>query len=247
MSSVPNSSLVKSYFFKATGKPNGELVCYIAGFNTRNKSYEFANKTLQKMGYDVIFFNHHPAVLTAGNPQFLLDAADDISREVLQKSKTYSQVICMGVSLGTFLGYNVQKRVPKAHVGAFATGGVSFVPAVFSTRIFKKVAKAFTDNGYSREDLDKIWKPLDSDPAIGSFPPDKSFIVFDGMVDRIVRYKEAKRNIESWGKRGIRVKLYTLPRRGHLLTSIYFIRHTQEIVAKTKKHHLVTEPNPANS
>ena len=237
---MSKKSLVRSQFFKASVQPNGELVCYAAGYGSKIKHYRQATTALRKLGYDVLAFEYDEAVLKAGQPQLLIDVVNDVLAQAKRKAKGYKEVMCMGVSLGGFVGYHMLKYISNASVGAFADCGVDFVPAIFNSRIFKKVAAAYIANGYSPADLDRIWEPLDAQPAKATFPKNKSFIVYDGTTDKIVRFKEAKQNIEAWAAKGIRVRQYPVRRRGHLRTALYYIRHTADIVAEAKQYHAAT-------
>ncbi|HSX43870.1 MAG TPA: prolyl oligopeptidase family serine peptidase [Candidatus Saccharimonadales bacterium] len=230
---------VHDYFFKATNKPNDELVCYVSAYGAKVSKFNLAITTLQKLGYDVIAFDYDSAVLTAGNPQILLDIIKDVTDHLQKKSNNYKQTICMGASLGAFIAYSAQKSVDNAFIGAYAAAGVDPMNAFFSARSFKKIATAFLSNGYDKIKLGKAWSSLDVDPSRAnfSFPANKSFIAFDGTTDRIVKYKEAKQNVAYWTSRGIHVKLFPVVGRGHLLTVIYFVRNTRRIVAKAKQHH----------
>ncbi len=232
--------LVSSYFFGSQTDASKELVCYVAGFRTKVKTYQQAIASLQKLGYDVIAFEYLPTVLQSGDPQLLVQVIENITKQVIQRSKNYIETICLGVSLGSFIAYNVQKRVPNAYIGAYAAGGVSMSGAIFSQRGFKKIAQAFVDNGYDPEKLDKIWRPIDADPMTATFPKNKSLIVFEGTADKIVKYSEAQKNIKNWLEKGIRVKMYPVRGRGHLLTVLYFIRNTKRVLAKAKQHHIAS-------
>ena len=240
MNSVPNSNLVTSYFYQASNNANGELVCYVAGFKTKIKVYFRAINTLRNLGFDVLAFDYDPSVLDAGDPQILLDIVAIVTSHVSKKSKKYTQTLCMGVSLGSFISYNVQKRVANAYVGAYAVAGVDTANVIFGTRTFKEIAKAFRSNGYNGKKLNQAWKELDAEPPSATFPANKSFIAFDGTLDRVVKFSEATHNIKMWADKGIRVKQYVVKGRGHLLTVAYFIRHTKRIISLAKQHHLAT-------
>ncbi|HSX44583.1 MAG TPA: hypothetical protein VLF39_00510 [Candidatus Saccharimonadales bacterium] len=228
--------LLSSYFFESS-EPNGELVSYAAGYNSKIKTYNHAVKTLNNMGYDVLAFDYDPAVLQAGQPQYLLDVVDRAVEQVKDKSKDYQETVSMGVSLGGFIGYNVLKRIGSSSVGAFADCGVDFVPAIFNSGTLDDVAKAYQNNGYDQASLNRIWEPLDVEPSKATFPKDKSFIVFDGTRDKLIDFNEAKQNIEDWAAKGINVKQYPLKGLGHLLTGAYFVRHTKKIIGMAKEFH----------
>ena len=232
------SKLITGYFYPASSSKKSGLVCYVVGFGGRVEQYKKAINTLNKLGYDVKMYEYLREVLTAGDPQLLLSIIDDITAEIDIMTKNYNDVICAGISLGSFIAFNVQKRIQKANVGMYADAGISVAHAIFTARVFKNIAVTYTKHGYTEESLAKAWHLIDIKPCDPyKLAANKSLIIYNGGRDRVVRLKDAKANIDAWRAEGTRVKQIIKPPLGHIATGFWFIRNTKKALETAQTFH----------
>lgn len=227
---------VRSYFFEAKTHKKRELVCYVVGFTAHVNQFKYSIGRLQKQGYDVLAFEYDVSVLTLGDPMRLLDVLAYITEETDHRAKEYERVICMGVSLGAFIAFNVQRRLPDASVGIYATAGVVVSEAIFTMKAFEQVKDAFISNGWNAQKLGKIWKNIEikeNDELL----KDKSLVIVNGKIDRIVNHRAATKQVLRWRQEGTRVRLYKKNLLGHTGTILWYIFNTDKMLKRALNHH----------
>ncbi len=226
----------RSVFFEAIGPRNNQLVCYVVGFTAKVNQFKYSIKKLQKRGYDVMAFDYDNAVLLDGDPQKILDLMDHITEHIEEKADKYDSIICMGVSLGAFIAFNVQRRIPKALVGAYATAGIAVSEGIFWMKTFEPVRDALIKNGYNKEKLAEVWKEIEireGDRLLN----DKSFVIVNGTIDRVVDYKAATKQMKSWHDEGVKVKLFRKRGLGHTATILWYIFNTDKMLNRALHNH----------
>lgn len=237
-------SLIKGYTYDSKQPAKNGLACYVVGYGGKIKSYSSAIKQLQVAGYDVRIYEYSKTVFTSGNPKVLLKIIDAITTEIDAMSEKYKEVVCMGISLGSFIAFNVQKRIKKAHVGVYADAGISVAHAIYTARVFRGVAKTFSDNGYTEHSLSREWHLVDIMPLDPyKLSANKTLTIFNGTLDRVVKIKDARTNMEIWKSEGTNVELIVKPLHGHLTIGVWFIKNTKKVLRIAQDFHYRT-PSP---
>ncbi len=231
-------TIIDGHTFVSASLNKKGLVCYVVGYGGSKNSYTSAVNQLQSLGYDIRIYEYTKTVFTLGNPKILLDIIDTITNEIETLSNDYDEVVCMGVSLGSFIAFNVQKRISKAFYGVYADAGISVAHAIYSARVFRKVALSFSAKGYSEDTLSKEWDLIDikpNDPY--KLAADKSLTIFNGSSDRVVNAKVAKINMEVWKSEGTRVNFILKSGYAHFTTGVWFIRNTDKALKIAEEFH----------
>jgi hypothetical protein len=235
-------STINGYTYSSASLNKKGIVCYVVGYGGNISSYTPAIKQLQRLGYDIRIYEYTKTVFTLGNPEILLQIIDRITIEIEALSINYEEVVCMGVSLGSFIAFNVQKRISNAFYGVYADAGISVAHAIYTARVFRKVALAFTTNGYTEETLSKAWHLIDIKPKDPyKLATDKSLTIFTGLSDRVVNAKVAKTNMDIWNAHGTRVKFITKRGFGHLTMGIWFIRNAGKALKIAERFHIASQ------
>lgn len=73
-------------------------------------------------------------------------------------------MICLGASIGTGIGFNLQRALPEIQYGLFAVAGESPSASIFQAPIFFMIRKAFRKNGWDAESLKKAWHDYEITP-----------------------------------------------------------------------------------
>ena len=232
--------LVRGYFFKSTAKiKQKELVCYVVGFTGKVSQFKYSIGKLNRRGYDVLAFDYSNNILLKGNPQLIRDVIDHITGLTEERAEQYDGVICMGVSLGAFISFNVQRRLPMASIGAYATAGIAVSDGIFWMKVFEPVRDAFLKNGFTKEKLAKEWEDIEiagEDPLL----KDKSLVIVNGRLDRVVDHRKATVQLGRWRRDGVPVQLYKKNLMGHTMTIMWYIFNTNKILNRALKNHPTT-------
>lgn len=234
--------LVTGYTFASNKVQKLGLVCYVVGYGGHIKQYSKAVKTLNNMGYDVQIYEYVKDVFTSGDPALLSKIIDDITTEINDMSTGCNEVVCAGVSLGSFIAFNVQKRVTKAFVGVYADAGISVAHAIFTAKVFSSVAETYSKNGYDEESLAHAWHLIDIKPRDPyKLAANKSLVIYSGGRDNIVRLGDAKANLDAWRAEGTRIKQIVKPLFGHIATGYWFIKNTKRAFKVAQVYHVESE------
>lgn len=232
-----SKKIVRGYFFESTAKQHRkELVCYAVGFTGRVSQFKYSIGKLNRRGYDVLAFEYDNDILLKGNPQLVLDAIEYIVDQTSDKAEGYESVICMGVSLGAFIAFNVQRQLPLASIGAYATAGIAVSEGIFWMKAFEPVKDAFLKNGFTQEKLAEVWQDVeiaDKDPLL----QDKSLVIVNGRVDRVVDHRKATVQMGRWKRDGVPVKMYKKQLMGHTMTILWYIFNTDKMLDRALSNH----------
>lgn len=230
---------LREVFFASKGEKNSQLVCYVAGYTAKIQHFRLSIRKLQKLNYDVIAFEYDDSVLTDGDPQKLIDIVKEVTKRVKKHEDNYTNIVCMGASLGSLISFNVQKRIKKARIGLYAAGGVIAAEALFGAAELSKEQKAFIANGYDQQKLSRVWKSLEIQKE-SDFPADKSFITVNGVNDVISKFNIAQAYMNSWKEQGAQARMIRLPFAGHKRTIMWYILNTEKLLRSAEDHHNTT-------
>jgi len=209
------------------------LACLVTGFAGKISQYKKAINALLAQGYDVIAFEYDNAVLDAGDARLLPELIHDITDTLGPLSSKYDKIICTGVSLGAQIAINVQRRLQNVSLGVYGTAGAPVSLVIFRARVFYKIKKAFTANGFTEASLRKVWQQIDEDGHSG-LGLGQSVLVVLGKQDRILPYKIAVKVLEGWKKQGTRVDYFPLRTLGHSMTIRWYKNHLDQLLARAR-------------
>ena len=224
-------ALFKTETFRIAG--TDKVACLIAGYRGKIASYSTAVQALNKHGFTVIAYEHSPRVLKNGDPQDLLSLGHGIYKDFSRKIKNHKKVICVGASIGAGIGFDLQRRIPKARYGIYAGAGVSPSEAIFEAPLFYFVRKAFGKNGHDIDGLKAAWQEVEILPDT-PLDKNKAFIIVLGKQDRIVKYQKALATLRAWQHAGVPIKIITKQYLGHRGTVRWFKKNLGSLLAEAE-------------
>lgn len=222
----------QSHSYKAN---TGKIACLVCGFGGRIRTYSNAINALMSAGYTVVAYEYEEDVFSKGNPLLLPELINEITADFKKQSANYSSILTTGVSLGAYIAFNVQRRIPAAKHGIYGTAGISVAHAIFTAKVFRKFRTTFEKNGFTERLLEDTWKDIEilSDLELDD---SKSLVIIMGGLDRIVRYKTASQMMEAWKNRGIKVEYYSKRGLGHATTIHWYKRHLRKLLENSANY-----------
>lgn len=187
------------------GKESAPTIYYFAGYGTPLWLVTPHIRVLRRMGFRVYAFSYKADILSAGEPQLLVEAIETIKKIVTKDMQTHKVAGVYGMSLGAFIGLNIQ-RLCGIKKGLHNTGGVGIVSAIWDNRHLSKEKDRYTENGYSKQDLQKLWAPYEAHE--NTQVTGLEIVLLAAKRDAVLSYDEAKRNIGAW-KESADAKLVT--------------------------------------
>lgn len=186
-----------------------KVAAFVAGYTGTIKNHYEAINGLQASGYDVVGYEYDDSVLSDGNPQDFYDLISLIEGDFNARAATYKARRYSGVSFGSAIGINLQKRAPgSTEPGIYAVGGADIAKMIFHNLYFRSHKKAFVSNGFSESTLRECWQELHKPPVV-------SFAMVLGGLDYLVQYREAAKRFSEWERAGGRISVITRPLSGH--------------------------------
>jgi hypothetical protein len=155
--------------------------------------------------------------------------ADGMIGDFAKRAENFDNVICLGASVGSGIGFNLQRRISKVKFGVYAAGGASPSASIFKAPLFFFVRKKFLKNGYDAKKLKSAWKDVEILPEE---PPSKTspFLIVLGKRDKIIPLKRALQTLVPWQKAGVPIIIKTRAGRGHAGTIKWYKQHINELI-----------------
>jgi esterase/lipase len=219
----------KSY---GSGEKN-KIVCLVTGYKGKISGHQRAAHALLMAGYDVVVYEYDRDVFDAGDAKILLTIVEEINADFKVKAKKYKEAACAGVSLGALIAFNVQRHMPKAKLGLYGTAGIPVSHAIFTSKPFRGLKKAFVANGYTEKSLRKAWTELEilDDPGVKK---DQAFVIVMGKMDRIVPYKKSSKIMDTWKANGTNVHYFAKRGKGHIATIAWYKKNLGTMLEHAK-------------
>lgn len=189
--------------FKIFGNRNAKTIYYFTGYGSTIKQMWLHIKILQLMGFRIVAFQYKKTILNSGNPSLIVDSIDYIF-EIIKRDRLNHRISGIyGVSLGSFIGFNLLKRtdITKA---IFNTGGVSVANTIWSKTALATEKDAYIRSGYCKKKLQEIWSDIDN---IGDCGKDKEIILMISEGDEVLSPKESVANYKKWLRSGVDAEL----------------------------------------
>lgn len=182
---------------RVLGKSTAPTIYYFPGYGIPLWLVAPHIRVLRRMGFRVYAFSYKADILSAGEPKLLIEAVETIKEIVLKDMKTHKVAGVYGMSLGALVGLNIQ-RFCGIKKGLYNTGGVGAVNTIWDNRNLTKEKDRYTENGYSKQDLRRLWAPYEADENTNV--TGLEIVLLAAKRDAILSYDEAERNIAAWRK-----------------------------------------------
>lgn len=228
--------------YEFAGLDDGRAALLVAGYQGDFSTIKPAQERLVDLGYDVFAYTYaHCDPFAAGDPKHLLDLTREITDDFASKTSHYESILPAGVSIGGGIAWATQKRseqsgeTQKILPGVYAAMGGDVAEGIFSGffdnpvlwHFMREHRKAFEKNGYSEEDLRKVWSDLQT-------PPKSGFAVALGGLDYAVRRRKIMESIDDWQKEGVPISVVMKRHLGHTGTIKWFNSHIDEMLLKSQ-------------
>lgn len=125
----------------------------------------------------------------------LIEAIETTRQVVAKDMKTHKVAGVYGMSLGAFIGLNIQ-RLCDITKGMYNTGGVGIVNAIWDNRHLSKEKDTYVENGFSKQTLRELWAPYEAHEQTDV--TGKQILLLAAKRDAVLSYDEAERNIKAW-------------------------------------------------
>jgi esterase/lipase len=227
-----SSPLFRVQLFPVEG--SDKLACVVAGYRGKIKGYRRVIETLNNHGYNVVAYEHSPAVLTSGDPQKLIDLVNGINNDFSERIIGYKIIICVGASIGAGLCFALQAQFPTITSGIYAAAGVSPPENVFEAPLFYFVRKKFAKAGIDPQKLKKLWQDVDIVPE-KPLNLTNPFLMVLGKKDKIVNYQKALVTLHKWQATGKPITIMTKNNLGHAGTIRWYKKHFEELLVEAEK------------
>ncbi len=185
--------------------------------------------TLVNRGYDVATYTYGGGVILDGEAERLPQLIDDIRDDFAEKSETYGQVRTVGASLGSFIAFNIQRRLEETETGLYAVAGVTLAWNISHHPFYRPTWKRYQANGHTPESLAAAWRNVD---VVADRPPTAStgLKLLLTRLDQYVPYCRARHNAESWQEQGVPLELIKTWRLGHTAAIAAFDKGFAELL-----------------
>lgn len=203
---------------KVFGTDQNPTIYYFVGHAGTISQFLKHIKFLQKNGFRIVAFEYDPLILTAGEPDRLLKVFDELLQAVQNDMSGRKVAGIYGISLGTFLGFNILART-EIKRALFNTGPAKLARIVWETEAFTQAKAMFIKNGFEQKDIDQIWKDLEP-PSIAPGLTGKDIICMNSTGDEVVTPPIYRQAITLLKDGGVKIELIESKRFGHRNTII---------------------------
>ena len=147
-------SVVKQQVFGQANKPT---IYYLTGYGGRINQFKIHIKALARAGFRVVAFEYERSIIENGDPELLISSLKHIVAYVNKDKQTHPVAGIFGVSLGTWLGFNVMIMTDISR-GYYLSGGVNIANTIWSNPNLEIAKQAFMANGFTLPDFHKAMK-----------------------------------------------------------------------------------------
>jgi predicted esterase YcpF (UPF0227 family) len=165
------------------------------------------------LGYRVMAFEYDADVISGGQPQKMLDTADELTRLIKADMKGRKVAGIYGVSLGSYFGFNLMIRTGINRT-ILNTGPASLVGIVWDPPAYEVTRQRYLKNGYDRAALAKAWSPMEAESLL-DWPEDPRLLCMNSKGDQVVTYDNVTRTKKIVKSYGVKLSEVTSRRPGH--------------------------------
>ena len=190
--------LVQRFEYGRSASPN--LAVMVTGFRGKQDQVMRAVGEFCTNGYGVVSYDFAEDVFTAGQPELLTQAVQEVTDDVTDRVHTddVQTVLPTGVSTGALFTLELQRQKIATLPGVYGAAGADSAQSIFHNPALGFLRKAYQQRGYGQKDLTEQWAELHR-------PPEDGFVVALGVLDYIVHYPGMLRRIAQWRRQGVPV------------------------------------------
>lgn len=211
---------------------NQKLLLFCAGYGGKTKQFASLLKAAKSKGYDVLMVEYDNTVLLSGDPNTLVKVVDYIEKLFVQKykQKKYKYSVTCGVSLGSAIAFNIQRRQKTVNYGIYGCGGANVARFVYKLKyVTKPTRDKFLKNGIDMSKLESSWRHLLSYKS-DILPKHVNFYMALGRSDGIVKHSLAVELFEYWKSQGVGVVVESKRLKNHRFTIRWYNRNFGSIL-----------------
>ncbi len=180
-----------------------------------------------RLGYSVEAYEFKESIWSAGDPNGLISAIDQVCSSLQSKISglsTNTTVGIFGSSLGAFIGYNCMARIPEVDWCVMNTGG-DVAQAVWR---MPHIREYFKKTNYNEETLRSAWSRLQY-PDLANYK-NKRVLLISSHSDEIVPFDGAIRTFNAIIEARPKHKVILHKRLNHKRTVIRNLARTRKLV-----------------
>ncbi len=197
--------------FPSTKSPHKPVIL-LCGFGGAIWQTKRLITTLNRHGYDVTALDFSTHVLSKGDPDLLLQLADEVvAFAEAQAAQTDEKILLLGISLGALMALNILRRSPLFDSGVMVTGGniVTVAQNIYGKKVWPQ----------SHAELSKHWKMVNMHSEPEKLVGKKMLFVLPAR-DKLIDTSEVIREIKVQGQAGNVIQLIERGKFGHIGTII---------------------------
>jgi predicted esterase YcpF (UPF0227 family) len=197
---APSSGIVT---YKIFGRDNAPTIYYLTGFKSTIKQYRPHIAVLTRAGFRIVIFQYHKNILMSGEPRTLIESLRYIERVVAEDKKGRPVAGVYGVSLGSWLGFNIMRRC-KITYAMFNGGGMPCAETIWHNPHLAAVKREYKNNGYDFGDLEQAW--ADDELRVKAVLDGKRVIMLNSKADEIMDINGVRQTIKVLRDEGAEVR-----------------------------------------